>query len=513
MAKKLLTVFLSVAMLLSVVIFAVSCNSAKSDTTTQKDTVDTTTTQETKVTDDTSSTTEEVTETKGEPNGREKLEGYEDVDFGGLTFLINATVSDPAEGWHDDKNFWVESVTGNALDDAVIDRNAVMKQLYNCEIMVDSSGGSAYSASIASGEQKYIGTTAAYSVLSIASDSYYNVLKFDVDFSQPWWDQNFFNDLTCDGKLFAMCGAFSLCAKKAVWITYYNKDVYDSKFEDIDIYQMVRDYEWTFDAMIDFIDKIKYDANGDSTYSYSDGSDSDILGYMSTAHNPRYLYFAGGRRYVVKNENTYDGYFVAALNDAKGIDTLEAAAKLAKTEGYLQTGYSSCDKAMMNGTTLFVSNVMGQLEVYESAESLRIGILPMPMVSADQQRYYHLPDNHSTFLSIPTSYENMEVIAQFLTLFAYHSYKLVYPAFLNTYKYTYASDEESGEMVDLITNSISYDPGYIGSMAVDFDGYIATMVMDNKIGNYVSAATRYSKACTDKIAAYREKLASIDDNY
>ena len=49
-------------MLLSVVIFAVSCNSAKSDTTTQKDTVDTTTTQETKVTDDTSSTTEEVTE-------------------------------------------------------------------------------------------------------------------------------------------------------------------------------------------------------------------------------------------------------------------------------------------------------------------------------------------------------------------------------------------------------------------------------------------------------------------
>jgi hypothetical protein len=513
MAKRLLTVLLSIAMLLSVVIFAVSCNSSSgTETTTDKKTETTEKTTVTTASSDVTTTADETKET-GEPNGREKLDGFEDVDFGGITFLINATVSDPAEGWHDDKNFWVETVTGNALDDAVFDRNEVMNKLYNCNIAVDASGGSAYQASIASGEQKYIGTTAAYAIFSIASDRYYNVLKFDVDYSQEWWDQNFFNDLSCDGKLFALCGAFSLCAKKAVWVTYYNKDVYESKFADIDIYQMVRDYEWTFDAMIEFIDKIKYDANGDSTYTFANGSDADIIGYMSTAHNPRYLYFAGGRRYVVKNESTYDGYFVPALNDSKGMDTLAAAAKLATTEGYLQEGYGNCDRAIMNGTTLFVSNVMGQLEVYEAAEDLRIGILPMPMADASQHAYYHLPDNHSTFLSIPTSYENMEVIAQFLTLFAYHSYKLVYPAFLNTYKYTYASDEESGEMVDLITRSMSYDPGYLGQFATQFDGYIATMVMENKIGNFTSAATRYSAAAADAIAAYREKIAAIDDNY
>jgi len=512
MAKKLFIIFLSAMMLFSVVLFAASCNSGSS-TTTESQTTETTKKTDTDVTTKNNVTTDDTTETTGEPNGREKLSGYEDVDFGGITFLINATVSDPAEGWHDDKNIWVEGITGNALDDAVYERNQVMKSLYNCEIMVDSSGGSAYSASIASGEQKYIGTTAAYSVFTIASDSYYNVMKFDVDYTQPWWDQNFFNDLTCDGKLFAMCGAFSICAKRAVWITYYNKDVYDTKFSDIDIYQMVRDYEWTFDAMIDFIDKIKYDANGDSTYSYSGGSDADLIGYMSTAHNPRYLYFAGGRRYVVKNEDTYEGHFVSALNDAKGIDTLEAAARLVKTEGYLQEGYSNCDRAMMNGTTLFVSNVMGQLEVYETAENLRVGILPMAMPSADQHAYYHLPDNHSTFLSIPTSYANMEVISQFLTLFAYHSYKIVYPAFLNTYKYTLASDEESGEMVDIITNSISYDPGYLGNMASAFDGYIPTMINDGKVGNFTSAATRSTAACEEAIANYREKIAKIDDNY
>ena len=513
MVKKLLTIFLSVAMLLSVVIFAASCNSAKTDTTTAKDTTESTTkaTSDTTTKDDV--TTNDETETTAEPTGREKMTGYEDIDFGGITFLINATVSDPAEGWHDDKNFWVESYNGNALDDAVFERNAVMKKNYNCEIMVDASGGSAYSAAIASGSSEYIGTTAAYAALSIANDKYYNVLKFDVDYTQPWWDQNFFNDLSCDGKLFAMCGAFSLCAKKAVWITYYNKDVYDTKFADIDIYQMVRDYEWTYDAMLEFIDKIKYDANGDSTYSFSEGSDADILGYVSTGHNPRYLYFAGGRRYVVKSEESYDGYFVSALNDSKGIDTLEQSAKLLLADGYLELGYSTCDRAMMNGTTLFLSNVMGQLEVYETSEDLRIGILPMPMPSADQHRYYHLPDNHSTFLSIPTAYANMEVISQFLTLFAYHSYMLVYPAFLNTYKYTYASDEESGEMVDLITNSISYDPGYIGSMVVAFDGFILNIVKNGRIGDFTQGATRYTNTCNQSISDYRSKIAKIDDNY
>ncbi len=521
MLRKALTIIISVAMLMSVVLFAVSCGSSKTETTTHNETTENvTTSKETdKVTDTatdaatTETTAEETTETS-EPNGREKMEGYEDVDFGGLTFLINATAVDIFKPWRDDYTIWVENVTGNAVDDAVYERNNVMKQLYNCEIAVDASGGSAYQASIASGDQKYIGTTfAAWSIFSMASDKYYNVLKFDIDYTQPWWDQNFFEDMTCDSKLFALCGSFTLVPKKAVWICYYNKDVYDTKFKDIDIYQIVRDYEWTFDKISEFIEQIKYDANGDSAYTFTDGADADILGYMSTAHNPRYLYYAGGLKYVSKTSTSYDGYFVSTLNDPKAIDTMQAAARLVKTEGYLSEGYTRCDTAVINGTTLFVSNVMGQLETYDNAENLRIGILPMPMPTASQHHYYHLPDNHSTFLSIPTAYENMDVIAQFLTLFAYHSYKIVYPAFINTYKYTYASDEESGEMVDLITNTVSYDPGYLSGIAANFDGYVATMINDDKIGNYTSAAARFTKSIDADIAKYRDKIAAIDDNY
>jgi hypothetical protein len=517
MSKRLLALILSAVFFLSALMFLASCSSGSKDSsstsessletsapiqTTKKETEEQTTSNEVTTSDETTELT-----------GKEKMPGYEDVDFGGLVFLFNATVSDPSENWHDDSTFWVEGIKNESINDAVYERNEVMKELYNCSIEVDATGGSAYEADVASGGGKYLGTTNCYKALAIAGDSYYNVLKLDIDFTQDWWDQDFFRDLSCDGKLFSMCGAFSLIAKRAVWICYYNKNVYDSKFEGIDIYQMVRDKKWTFDAMIDFIDRVKYDANGDSKYTFSEGADSDIIGYMSTAHNYRSLYFAGGCRYVTKSSDDYNGYFVSSLVDPRGQDTLQAAINLVNNDGYLEEGYSNCDKGMANGTTLFVSNVLGQQIDVKDAEGLRLGVLPMPMATEDQDGYHHLPDNHATFLSIPTSYKDISIASKFLTLFAYHSYKLVYPAYLNTYKYIYAHDEESGEMVDIILNSVCYDPGYLADFSGSFNGYVTTMIQQNKAGQFTAAATKYTAQTQQKIDDYRALIASIDDNY
>lgn len=517
--KKIISLLIAITTIVSVLLFASSCSGGKEETTSKKETTAAVTTESETNSETTLSTEEQTTtgqtteDVTTEPTGREKMPGYEDIDFGGLVFLFNATVSDPAENWHDDYTFWVESVKNELINDAVFDRNEAMKKLYNCSIEVDATGGDAYDADLASGAGRYIATSHCYKALDIASSSYYNVFKLGIDFTQEWWDQDFFRDLSCNGKLFSMCGSFSLVAYRAVWICYYNKNVYDSKFEGTDIYQIVRDKQWTFDKMIEFIDRVKYDANGDSEYTFSEGADADILGYMSTAHNYRSLYFAGGCRYVTKSSDDYDGYFVAALNDPKGQDTIQAAITLTQNSGYLETGYSNCDKGMANGTTLFVSNVLGQLIDVKDAEGLRLGVLPMPMADENQDGYHHMPDNHAAFISVPTSYKDISVAADFLTLFAYHSHKLVYPAFLNTYKYIYAHDEESGEMVDIILNSICYDPGYLANFSVGFNGYVTTMIQSNKPNQFVQAATKYTKDTEAKINEYMNKIAAIDDNY
>jgi hypothetical protein len=294
---------------------------------------------------------------------------------------------------------------------------------------------------------------------------------------------------------------------------FYNKDVYESKFSDIDIYEMVRNRQWTIDAMADFIDKIKNDANGDSEYTFTEGADADTIGMMTTAHNDRGLYFASGLRYVTKTEQTTDGSFVTALtNQPNAVDVIDKLIQVCNMPGYISGGYTNVQKAVQNGTTLFAGEVMDVLRRMAGADSLRVGVLPQPLFDETQTDYHCYVNNQASILVIPTSFSDMSILSDFLTLFAYHSSKLVRTAFVNTYKYTYASDEDSAEMVDIILNSRVYDVGYINSFSTDMDGYISSMISNRK-NQYVNAANKFSTAATAKIDEYRSALMAVDDNY
>ena len=112
----------------------------------------------------------------------------------------------------------------------------------------------------------------------------------------------------------------------------------------------------------------------------------------------------------------------------------------------------------------------------------------------------------------PTSYSDMATLADFLTLFAYHSQMIVRKAFINTYKYTYASDEDSAEMVDIILDSRVYDVGYINTFATQMDGYVSTMISNGK-NQYKNAASKFSTQIEANIQDFRDALAAVDDNY
>jgi hypothetical protein len=89
---------------------------------------------------------------------------------------------------------------------------------------------------------------------------------------------------------------------------------------------------------------------------------------------------------------------------------------------------------------------------------------------------------------------------------------IVRPAFVNTVKYTYSSDEESAEMIDIILDSRVYDPGYITKISTDMDGYVSTII-SNKKNNYTQAATKFAKSSTTNIENFRNDILAIDDNY
>ena len=90
--------------------------------------------EETTTTEDTADTT---------PAGYGKLAGYEDVDFGGKTFVI-AGADGSSDGFNTCKEVYSEEA--DAISVAVRNRNLIMKQLYNCNIELHSSDGPASAA-------------------------------------------------------------------------------------------------------------------------------------------------------------------------------------------------------------------------------------------------------------------------------------------------------------------------------------------------------------------------------
>lgn len=525
--KRFVAVLFAVAMIISVCLFAASCDSAKpAETTTSKtsETVNTdtdvTTATETTAAQTETENNESGSTTQATPgtddkyenwDGKSKLPGKENVDFGGKTFLIAARTDEVSGGWNNGREIWVEALTNDAVNDAVFERNQIMSKLYNCTIMVDNGGwANGINADIAAGGGKYIAGCAAYS--NGASGQFYNVLNFDIDYSQSWWDQAFFRDLECNGKLYMLCGDFAMIAMRAAWIMFYNKTIYDQNLADeYDIYQLVRDKKWTIDVLLTMCQKVLSDNDGDQQYTYTTGADADVLGLMTTTHNYRALYYSCGERYVDKDEN---GKMVNALTKTgRASDVIDVIRTLTTDESYLEIGYSYVHRAMMNGTTLFAGEVLGTLEVVTAQEGLRLGIVPQPLLSEGHGEYVHYVNNQAPFYLIPTSYPDMQEIADFFTLFAAHSQKIVRSAFVNTYKYTYASDEESAEMVDLILNTRIYDPGYLFNFASGFDSMITGGTLLGRTGSNVfsSAAKRYSNQINESISNYESRIAAIDD--
>ena len=146
--KRIITLLLAVAMLAGVIMLSVACtkdpgvtttDSGKSTegTTTKGNAAGTTTTGGAAGTDGTTSssgattTNPSGTTTTGgaEPvvewDGKTKLPGKENVDFGGRTFFIASC--DQNDGYDTTNEVWVEALTNESYNDSVFERNKIMQ--------------------------------------------------------------------------------------------------------------------------------------------------------------------------------------------------------------------------------------------------------------------------------------------------------------------------------------------------------------------------------------------------
>ncbi len=478
---------------------------AKDETTTNGGDNETTTTNGG---DDETTTTETTEDTT--PAGYGKLAGYEDIDFGGKTFVI-AAADGSSDGFDTCKEVYSEEA--DAISVAVRNRNLIMKQLYNCNIELFSSDAPASAAmnEVTSNQHTIDFYTHHYSIgTSATSGNNYNLYTLGIDLTNEWWDQQYVETYTIRNAsgadtLYSIVGDFALSAFGCAHAIVFNKDVYESSPINDNIYELVANKEWTMDKFVEMCKAAAKEASGNTELHYDEG---DILGWIRTGHATHGLHAASGLS-IIGNENK--AFTFEAVNSTANWTTVIDKAIEVWTIPEAETiGYSSIPGALAGGYALFASELLSSaLEGLKDYENIRVGLVPYPLYSTSQENYAHYVDNHVYSYSVPTSVSEIDEMGDFIELYAYHSKYIVRTAWVETYAYEYCSDPESAETLDIILNTRTYDPGYLQFSVLEGD---LSQMISSEQNNIAKWAERKANAVTGAGGYFESHMNGINDN-
>ncbi len=533
--KRLLASLLALAMVLGVCLFAgcdggndeTTTNSTKGTTTSTTSASETTASTTTNGNDGTTETTTnnggstETTETTtdgglidDEPwDGTTKLPGYEDVDFRSKKFVI-AGYKDCEDGFNSEREVYSEDTDAIAV--AAKERNQYIQLRYNCTIEFNGSTGPAalVSAEVTSGKHTIDIYANKYVVGSSAtSGTNYNLYSLGIDFTQDWWDQNYVNQITFKNSagtdvLYSIVGDFAFSASSLTHALMFNKTLYETSIVGnlgYDIYELVREGKWTMDVFAEMITAAAKEVSGNTEIKYSEG---DILGWATTDHAKHGLHVASALPLFQTKDGKLD--MVCNADSAQWVSVIDKAIEMWNIVGRETTGYSDGQAALVSGNTLFYSDIIQKLEESTLRDGGQaIGLVPYPKYSESQATYGHYVDNHLMTYQVPTSVVEIEELGDFFTIYAAHSTAIVRPAWIDAYSYEYCGDADSAEMLNIILDSRTYDPGYY--IFNDVENDVSAM-----IGSGKNNITRLFTRAYDNFMASGGKvdqfIAGIDDN-
>ena len=289
----------------------------------------------------------------------------------------------------------------------------------------------------------------------------------NLNLSDPWWDQNAVKDLSIAGKNYFACGDINTYDDQGTWCMLFNKTLKTKLGIEEDFYQLVRDKKWTFDKFKEICkNNITSDTSGDGVLD-----ENDTWAFGTETYNIYVHVLAAGQKISRKDDNDLPYLTVAEEPEATYsilADILEfyndqQTVMVANAPPYTQKGFSNVweatvHKAFIEGRELFYMCGLINSASFRVMED-EFGILPIPMYYDTQDRYYHTVSvGNSSVMSIPEGTTDIEQVGLIVSAIARESKLLVTPAYYDVQlKYRDSRDDESGEMLDLIFASRTFD--------------------------------------------------------
>ncbi len=373
-----------------------------------------------------------------------------------------------------DNDIATAAENGAKMNDAVYARNREIEEKLGVKIVCngfdsDSDLQSAVSNDTLSGEGFYDIINAKTHVQAVFFNNGYlmDIAEIpNLQLDQPWWNKDANDAFTIAGLQFLLLSPLCHYADSVAWFVMFNKALF-AEYDLADPYQMVREGTWTLDAMYEMMKVVPIDSNGNGQ---TDGD--DMFGCVAQMFDALALTTAFGCKIFEKDANDIPQF---VLPDEANFDKMQVVSDFfsdtARTIVVNHSMYKGYDNAwdtlwtgkFAEGKGLFMFNCPGNLGGFTDMEQ-DFGILPIPKYNEAQKEYYTMTSIwFTTSLSVPKVHgaDNGD-IGTVLDAMSYLSYVDVEPTFAETYlQNRYIRDEDSVEMLNIITSSKQYDPGFV----------------------------------------------------
>lgn len=395
------------------------------------------------------------------------LDVLDKKDFGGANYQM-VGISEPSDG---SINFAGDELNGNLINDALYNRDALVEEMYNVNILTksyafgdDGALTSDMQKLILAGDDQYdliVGSMGSAQVPLLKAGMLYDLNSLPtLDLTQPWWCAYANTNLQIGGKLYTTTGDMIPIYYYIPYVMCYNMQMAED--HGIDMYTMVMDGKWTLDRFAAFAEEFTVDLDGDGEISKAD---QVTYAHVRTSITAWSHYVGCGMQLNTLDE---DGNIVIDLVTDRSVTVIQKLQDIFTT---LRNNYFDMDTStpmFLSGQAFLFGNSMATVVTSFRDMEDDYAFLPCPKYDEDQPEYYTSVNAWSRgYLGVPKTIADPDKDGFLMEALAYLSWRDVRSAAYDTVLWNKMSrTEESVDMLDLIYKNIYLDANYL----FDFGG-------------------------------------------
>ena len=408
----------------------------------------------------------ENTESNNTVSTDESLSTLDIKDMGGREFAMLWPEYISSEGHFMYNELDVESTSGSVIEEAVYDRNIIVKATYNAKIRVDvmqySKIASTIKTQYGAGESSYDAIATMLDKMSplalegVLTD--FNELEY-YDESQEWWNHGVMQSLSIVNKRYFGSGDIIYSDDLYPYVVYANTALAEELQITDNFYELVKSKEWTLEKFHELavIAVADLDADGEEAASME-----DRFGAVDGTSFARALYYSAGKGVISLDKQGYPKWEMTTEHAESVLSRIirmwhtDSAVVDADTQisGKKVTAFEIMDM-FNNNQMLFMPGDLKAAQAFTTMDNALEDYALLPIPLWDENSEYICVMNSAVVIGIPTMAKDRDDICLILSAMGRESVTTLTPAFFETVlTYRYMKNPESVETLELILDSV-----------------------------------------------------------